>query len=91
MLKFYKQLMRLLSSVEMHEINFKLKRRSLFSGLISIWTGSGENIRSARSSRVVLSKILVARKANVYLCSCSKKVAVLARSRMFEKTISYPY
>ena len=32
-----------------------------------------ENIRSARCSRGVLSKLLAARKANFHLCSCSQK------------------
>ena len=50
-----------------------------------MWTGSGENIRSARSSRVVLSKILVARKANVYLCSCSLKRSQYSHARECSK------
>ena len=44
------------------------KRKGFSYGLLQ-----AENIRSARCSRVLLSILLAARKANFYLCSCSQR------------------
>ena len=51
-----------------------------------------ENIRSARYSRVVLSKLLAARKANFFICAgARKKIALLACLRMLANTIRHPF
>ena len=51
-----------------------------------------ENIRSARCSRAVLSKLFAAREANfLSLLVLAKKVAVLACSRRLAKTIRHPF
>ena len=52
-----------------------------------------ENITSARCSRVVLSKLLAARKGNFLslLVLAKKSHAVLACSRMLTKTIRHPF
>ena len=48
-----------------------------------------ENIRSARCSRVILSKLLAASKANFFISArARKKIAVLG---MLAKTIRHPF
>ena len=49
-----------------------------------------ENIRSARYSRVVLSKLLAARKANFFSARARKKIAVLGMLANARKDHSSP-
>ena len=65
---------------------FYFKQKGSPCGLLE-----AENITSARCSRVVLSKLLAARKANfLFLLVLAKKSQCSACSRMLAKTIRHP-